>query len=238
MLRALNDSFSLIVKTRENVSPSREFIVCPAIPEAKSSVFLDLQLIYDFVQILVHLHISQLITDDELEAAVDLVHFRNLQKIEIHKLPVHKLKGLRRLRNQLEEISCHHCLAQCRDVLRACGGDKCGDQIWSELRTIDFSFNALRRIDDSLRWTPWVQKLNLSHNQLSVESLGPLKYLPNLKYLDLSYNQLEAIPKLAPEASRRLQLLRVKANFIQVYLLSYSEYSAALILLICQPLGH
>lgn len=217
MLRALNDSFSLIVNPRDSTTPpgerSRDFIVTAG-SEARSSVFLDLQLIYDFVQILVHVHITHLVTDDDLEAYVDLVNFRHLTRLEVQKLPVYKLQGLRRLRNQLRELSCQQCLRSCQEVLLLCGGDRTGESVWTELRTINFSYNGLEQIDDSLRFTPWVHTLNLSHNRLCAASLVPLKCLPNLKSLDLSYNRLTTIPALAADASRKLLTLKLRGNSI------------------------
>lgn len=217
MLRALNDSFSLIVKEGSATPPgerSRDFIVTTA-TDARSPVFLDLQLIYDFVQVLTHLHINQLVTDDQVEQAVDLINFRSLQKLDIQKLPVHKLTSLRRLRSQLRELSCQQCLKQCQDVLLLCGGDRSAEQVWTELRTINFSYNALNQIDDSVRWTPWVHTLNLSHNCLTSASLVPLQCLPNLKSLDLSFNKLETIPELCVDASRKLQTLKLHSNSIR-----------------------
>lgn len=207
MLRALNDSFSLIVRQGSVTPPggkSRDFIVT-AETEARSSVFVDLQLIFDFVQTLTHLHINQLVTDDDVEGAVDLVNFRNLQKIEIQKLPVRKLINLRRA--QLRELSCQQCLRSCEEIL--------GEHLWKELRVLNFSHNALERIDDSVRWTPWVHSLNLSHNRLTSVALAALKFLPHLKSLDLSYNRLEAIPTLAGDASRKLQCLKLQGNIIK-----------------------
>lgn len=216
MLRALNDSFSLIVREGSVTPPgqkSRDFIVTAG-TESRSPVFFDLQLIYDFVQILSHLHINQLVTDQSVEGTVDLINFRNLQKLEIQKLPVQKLVSLRRLRNQLSELSCQQCLKHSQDILLFCGGDRAGEQVWTELRVINFSYNGLEQIDDSFRWTPWVHTLNLSHNCLTTASLLPLKCLPNLKSLDLSYNKLEAIPELSSEASRKLRSLKLQANSI------------------------
>ena len=220
MMRALNDSFSLIaggtMDSSRQTPPggkSRDFIVTTG-KEAQSKVFLDLQLIYDFVQILSHLHITQLVTDDELEGLVDLANFRNLQKIEIQKLPVQKLIGLRRLRGQLRELSCQQCLRSCQDIFISCGGDRCAEQVWNELRTINFSYNSLEQIDDSVRWCPYVHTLILSHNRLTTGSLLPLKCLTNLKSLDLSFNRLETIPQLAPDASRKLLTLKLHGNMI------------------------
>lgn len=146
---------------------------------------------------------------------MDLHNFRNLQKLEIQKLPVQKIQGLHRLRNQLRELSCQQCIRSCQDVLLLCGGDRSKEQIWTELRSLNFSYNALEQIDDSLRWTPWVHTLNLSHNRLTVTSLLPLKCLPNLKSLDLSYNRLTKIPELATDASRQLQTLKLRGNSIE-----------------------
>lgn len=218
MLRALNDSFSLIVGQGGAPTPpgekSSDFVVTTG-TEARSTVFLDLQLIYDFIQILTHLHLQQLVTDDAMEASVDLLNFRKLEKLEIQKLPVQKVIGLKRLRTQLRELSCQHCLRSCQEVLLLPNaGDRNGERVWTELRIINFSYNGLEQIDDSLRWTPWLHKLNLSHNRLTSSALVPLKCLPNLKSLDLSFNRLETIPELAVDASRKLLWLSLKGNSI------------------------
>lgn len=216
MLRALNDSFSLIVREGAGTppgEPSRDFIVTNY-SEARSSVFVDLQLIYDFIQVLGHVHLNQLVTDDEVEGMVDLANFRNLHKLEIHKLSVLKLVNLHKLRSQLREMTCQQCLRSCQDALLYCGGDRSSEQLWTELRVLNLAYNGLEVIDNSVRLTPWVHTLNLSHNRLTTASLVSLSCLPNLKSLDLSFNKLTAMPPLTPDASRKLQTLRLQANSI------------------------
>lgn len=230
MLRALNDSFSLIIDTPANNASgatNESFVVYPdLVPDAKSSVFRDLQLIYDFIQTLPHLQICHLITDDDdMDNIVDLGNFRKLERLDIHKVPIRQFRGLRALRRFLQELTCQHCLRAPRDVLdNQCLANSTDTDsetttaghslIWSELKVINFSNNALKRIDDSFRRTPWLQCLNLSYNRLSTKSVANLKCLPHLKYLNLSYNRLTQVPRLAADASRSLLVLNVNNNYL------------------------
>lgn len=58
-----------------------------------------------------------------------------------------------------------------------------------------------------------LQHLNLSHNKIF--QISALVWCPNLKVLNLSYNQLTSIPKLNNEAHRRLQVLIINDNLIE-----------------------
>lgn len=220
MLRALNDSFSLLVDEgvaadSGRVTESSSFIVCQTPKESKSTVFRDLQLIYDFVQITLHLSIGQLVTDDDLSGSVDVIHFRSLQRLEVQKVPIKRVTGLRKLRSQLKEVICNRCLESVQDLILRCGGDNTTGHFWSQLTSANFANNSLQIIDNSLELTPLLQTLNLSHNQLTESSLTALRCLPNLKYLDLSYNRLTSVPILHQDASSRLQEMNLKNNFIE-----------------------
>ncbi|XP_055709493.1 serine/threonine-protein kinase 11-interacting protein isoform X2 [Phlebotomus papatasi] len=212
LIRALNDSFSLIVDENADKCSPHTFYVCKP-NYSKSDVFRDLQFIFDFVQKTIHLSVNQLHGDDQTDDIVDLTNFRALEKLEINKVSLRKFRGIQRLRAQLQEIVCVKCLCSIREVIRDCGGDSCNGFVWNELKSANFSGNILKSLDRSLELTPWLQNLTLSHNQL--EKIPEIRLLPNLKILDVSYNLLSAMPEFHPEASRRLQILNMSNNLLE-----------------------
>ncbi|XP_055682444.1 serine/threonine-protein kinase 11-interacting protein isoform X1 [Lutzomyia longipalpis] len=212
LIRALNDSFSLIVDENADKCSPHTFYVCKP-NYSKSDVFRDLQFVFDFVQKTVHLSVSQMHGDDQTDDVVDLTNFRTLEKLEINKVALRKFHGIQRLRAQLQEIVCLKCLSSIREIILDCGGDKCNGFVWNELKSANFSGNLLKSLDRSLELTPWLQTLNLSHNQL--EKIPEIRLLPNLKVLDVSFNLLSAMPEFHPEASRRLQILNMRNNLLE-----------------------
>lgn len=100
-----------------------------------------------------------------------------------------------------------------KDIISYCGGDNSSGFKWSMLSSADFSYNALTTIDCSLEFTPSLQYLNLSHNQ--IVSVDAIKWLPNLKVVNLGFNRLVYIPTFHIEATRRLQTLILTNNFIE-----------------------
>ena len=211
LLRALNDSFSLIVDQDEICAPQTFQVVKPN--NAKSEVFRELQFIYDFVQKTQILCITAVPNDDTFEGAIDITKFRNLRRLEIQRVPIEQIVGIQRLRAHLQEIICSKSIKRVEDIISHCGGDRSNGFVWNELKMADFSYNTLKTIDCSLEFAPWLQQLNLSHNQ--IVSVDAIKWLPHLKKLNLSYNSLTHIPHLHGEASRRLQTLILTNNFIE-----------------------
>uniref|UniRef100_A0A1A9V124 Uncharacterized protein n=1 Tax=Glossina austeni TaxID=7395 RepID=A0A1A9V124_GLOAU len=55
--------------------------------------------------------------------------------------------------------------------------------------------------------------INLRHNQLI--SVKAIKWLPNLKTLDLSFNRLTHIPQFHMDAYKRLQTLNMSNNLVE-----------------------
>lgn len=99
------------------------------------------------------------------------------------------------------------------DIITYCGGDNSNGFVWNELKYADFSYNNLKTIDTSLEFAQWLQQLNLSNNQLI--SCEAIKWLPNLKILNLSFNRLQTIPIFHLESTKRLQILILNHNFIE-----------------------
>ncbi|XP_058455943.1 uncharacterized protein LOC131433132 isoform X2 [Malaya genurostris] len=211
LLRALNDSFSLIVDQNEILPPKSFQVVKPN--NAKSDVFRDLQFIYDFVQKTTVLSLNQFINDDPYRFEVDISKFRNLRSLEIQKIPVNQIIGIQQMRSQLNEISCIRSILHVKEIITSCGGDNSNGFTWNELRIANFSYNMLHHIDSSLEFTPWLEHLNLSHNQ--IVSASAIKWLPNLRVLNLGFNRLTYIPSFHVDAIRKLQVLLISNNFIE-----------------------
>lgn len=211
LLRALNDSFSLIADQHELCAPQSFQVVKPN--NGKSDVFRDLQFIHDFVQKTRILCVTKFHNDEPFDGDIDISKFRNLQRLEIHRVNVAQVTGIQPMRAHLLELVCVRSVATVQDIISYCGGDKCNGFIWNELRSAEFTYNNLSSIDCSLEFAPWLQQLNLSHNQIG--SVDAIKWLPHLKVLDLSFNRLLYVPAFHVEATRRLKVLMLSNNFIE-----------------------
>ncbi|CAD7085916.1 unnamed protein product [Hermetia illucens] len=211
LLRALNDSFTLIADQNELCSPMSFQVVKPN--NSKSGVFRDLQLIHDFVQKTLVLCVTHFPGEDNFEGTIDIGKFHSLRRLEVQKVNVKQIIGIQPMRAQLQQIVCVRSLENVEDVITYCGGDRSNGFVWNELKYADFSYNNLRAVDSSLEFAQWLQNLNLSHNQLV--SVDAVKWLPNLKMLDLSFNRLVHVPTFHTEAPRRLQILILSNNFIE-----------------------
>ncbi|XP_031624561.1 serine/threonine-protein kinase 11-interacting protein isoform X2 [Contarinia nasturtii] len=209
LLRALNDSFTLITDPNETCTPNTFQVLKPN--NAKSEVFRDLQIIYDFVQKAQILCLVAIPTEEPFDGDIDIKKFRNLKRLEIQKIPIEQIVGIQRLRAHLQELICSKSINSIQSIVSHCGGDNANGFLWNELKMADFSYNCLKTIDCSLEFVSNLQQLNLSHNQ--IHSVDAIKWLPNLKKLNLSFNNLSHIPQSI--ASRRLQSLILMNNFIE-----------------------
>ncbi|XP_037957232.1 uncharacterized protein LOC119687114 isoform X2 [Teleopsis dalmanni] len=211
LLRALNDSFTLIADTVD-VGDSHTFQVAKPI-NSKSPVFRDLQLIHDFVQKTGLLCIIHYPTEEYFEGTIDISKFHMLKRLEVQKTNVLQIIGIQPLRSQLEELICIKSLNCIDEIITNCGGDNSNGFVWNELRMADFSYNNLQKVDTSLEFAQYLQHLNLRHNNL--QSVDAIKWLPNLKILDLSFNRLIGVPQLHAEAYKRLQVLNMSNNLVE-----------------------
>uniref|UniRef100_A0A4Y0BGH5 LKB1 serine/threonine kinase interacting protein 1 N-terminal domain-containing protein n=1 Tax=Anopheles funestus TaxID=62324 RepID=A0A4Y0BGH5_ANOFN len=212
LLRALNDSFSLIVDKNETFPPQNFQVVKPN--NAKSDVFRDLQFVYDFVQKTVILSLNQFVNDDPYEFAVDISKFRNLRTLEVQKIPINQIVGLYYLKNQLQDLTCMRSISDTIDLLFGCGGDKAPDSNpWRSLKSLNLAYNMLDCVGCSLERAPWLEVLNLSHNQLV--NVFALRSLPNLRVVNLSYNRLNKIPAFHVDAMRKMKVLLLSNNFLE-----------------------
>lgn len=209
LLRALNDSFSLITDPNESCTPKTFQVLKPN--NAKSDVFRELQIIYDFVQKTEILCLIAMPNDDPFNGVIDIMKFRNLRRLEIQRIPIEQIVGIQRVRAHLQELICSKSISSVEAIIAHCGGDNATGFLWNELKKADFSYNHLKTIDCSLEFVSNLQELNLSHNQ--IVSVDAIKWLPNLKKLNLSFNSLIHIPQSI--VSRRLQTLILTNNFIE-----------------------
>ncbi|XP_031832146.1 uncharacterized protein LOC116426790 isoform X2 [Nomia melanderi] len=208
LLHDLNECFSLIVNESENLESS--FQVCNS---SKVDIFRVLKFLHDFVQKTVGLKVTHCANNPTVP--VDIAKFRHLKYLELKKINIKSVKGLQRIRGQLESIICAGREGVCsvRQLLVSCGGDDGIGFVWSSLKHLALPYNALKQLDTSMELAPWLQIIDLSHNLIT--SADELSCLPNLKYVNLGYNKLEAIPTFNKAASHSLQVLVLKNNYIE-----------------------
>ncbi|XP_030377461.1 serine/threonine-protein kinase 11-interacting protein [Scaptodrosophila lebanonensis] len=211
LVRALNDSFTLIADTDIGTN-QQTFQVVKSI-NATSHVFPDLQLLHDFVQKTTLLRIVYYPSEQCFTGAIDITKFRALKRLEVQKINIMQLVGIKALRSQLQHLICVKSLRSVEDIITHCGGDNSNGFVWNELRTADFSFNNLQTVDTSLEFAQNLQHLSLRHNKL--HSATAIKWLPHLKTLDLSYNCLTTIPQFHMEACKRLEQLNISNNYVE-----------------------
>lgn len=142
--------------------------------------------------------------DIATDSNVNISRFSNIKMLEILKVDINLLTGLQKLRSQLQEITCYSNLQQFGDVLMKCGGDNSQPYNWNELKKAKFSMNNILEMDNSFDWTLSLQTLDISHNNLSTVDI--VNQLPNLKYLNISYNKLYRVPHFVGPVCSRLQV--------------------------------
>ncbi|XP_077279584.1 serine/threonine-protein kinase 11-interacting protein isoform X2 [Temnothorax americanus] len=94
----------------------------------------------------------------------------------------------------------------------ACGGDAGVGFVWASLKHLVLPHNALKCLDDALELTPWLQRLDLSHNMIT--NAKEISCLSNLRYVNLGYNKLEQVPTFNKAVLHSLQVLVLKNNYI------------------------
>lgn len=210
LLKDLNSSFTRIVDEREALNSTFQVI---GTTSSKIELLFDLQFLHDFVQRTVSLKLTTPCVKYTETDQVDIRKFKNLKILEIRRVPVKQILGLQSLRMQLQYLICIRSVDGLKELFVDCGGDKSERYIWNELKEAVLSNNNLKTIDNSFEYVPWLQTLDLSHN--SLVNVQALDCLTNLKYLNLNFNKLEAVPLFNKEISRKLQVLLLKNNYIE-----------------------
>nr|XP_033339293.1 serine/threonine-protein kinase 11-interacting protein [Megalopta genalis]XP_033339294.1 serine/threonine-protein kinase 11-interacting protein [Megalopta genalis]XP_033339295.1 serine/threonine-protein kinase 11-interacting protein [Megalopta genalis]XP_033339296.1 serine/threonine-protein kinase 11-interacting protein [Megalopta genalis] len=204
----LNEGFSLIMNQVEDLESS--FQVCNS---SKIVLFRDLKFLHDFVQKIVGLKVFECPNSPRIP--VDISKFRHLKHLELKKIDIRSVKGLQGIRGQLQSIICTGKQGVCaiKQLLARCGGDASFGFVWSSLKHLALPYNALNKLDASMEFALWLQTLDLSHNMIT--SADELACLPNLKYVNLGYNKLEAVPVFNKAVSHTLRILVLKNNYIE-----------------------
>ncbi|XP_075039179.1 nischarin isoform X2 [Mixophyes fleayi] len=136
----------------------------------------------------------------------DLSVFKSLCQVEISHSDAKLIKGFTSCKKTLATMTVQFSTSSMKDILvpEALEFDQWEAEgtssdcpitavvpKWSTLSTVDMSHNQISSIDDSVKLTPQIEFMALSHN--SISSIENLQHLYNLIHLDLSYNKLTAL---------------------------------------------
>ncbi|XP_065665023.1 uncharacterized protein LOC101234890 isoform X4 [Hydra vulgaris] len=140
---------------------------------------------------------------------LDICHFKLVEVLEIHKIPISSIKNLSLIRRQLKSLTCFKTADTIHNVICQFGSTKELLQI-PFLTELDLSCNKITNInDDAMKYLPSLEKLNLSYNNLQIANSEELS---TLSHLDLSFNTIISIPIFSEKVSEKLTHLYLKNN--------------------------
>ncbi|XP_066487598.1 serine/threonine-protein kinase 11-interacting protein [Tiliqua scincoides] len=177
---------------------------------AETSAILQAQFLFDVLQKTLSLKLIH-VPDCTLPAAVKISLFKSLRRLELKCVPLHCLRGLRFVYSQLEALTCSRCVSSLEEIISACGGDLSTALPWLELQTVNFSYNTIAVLDDSLQLLNALKALDLSHNLLQ-DCKNYLTVLMELEYLNMAYNFLSKVPDLGLHSQAKLVTLILRYN--------------------------
>ncbi|NXC44853.1 S11IP protein, partial [Penelope pileata] len=188
---------------------SRGFVALPSHP-AETAAILQAQFLFDVLQRTRSLKLVH-VPNCVLQSAVKIFPFKSLRHLELRSVPPHCLRGLRFVYSQLESLTCSKCITTLEEIISACGGDLSCALPWLELQTINFSYNSITALDDSLQLLNALRVLDLSHNKIQ-DCEHYLTTLTELEYLNLAYNFLSKVPNLGIFSRSKLVTLILRNN--------------------------
>ncbi|XP_010783732.1 serine/threonine-protein kinase 11-interacting protein [Notothenia coriiceps] len=193
-------------------SQQHGFLALPSHP-ADTASLLQLQFLFDVLQKTISL---KLINPPgvQLQSVVKIFPFKSLKCLELKRIPPHCLEGLRGVYSQLEVFTCSKSLSSLEELLSLCGGDLSSALPWLELHTLNFSYNSIVCLDQSLSLLNVLKSLDLSHNKIQ-EVAEFLKPLSELEHLNLGYNCLQRAPTLGQSARAKLVTLILRNNELE-----------------------
>nr|XP_046238382.1 serine/threonine-protein kinase 11-interacting protein isoform X4 [Scatophagus argus] len=193
-------------------SQQHGFLALPSHP-ADTASLLQLQFLFDVLQKTISL---KLINPPgvRLQSVVKIFPFKSLKFLELKRIPPHCLEGLRGVYSQLEVFTCSKSLSSLEELLSLCGGDLSSALPWLELHTLNFSYNSIVCLDQSLSLLNVLKSLDLSHNKIQ-ECAEFLKPLSELEHLNLGYNCLQRAPTLGLSARAKLLTLNLRNNELE-----------------------
>ncbi|OWF48594.1 serine/threonine-protein kinase 11-interacting protein-like isoform X2 [Mizuhopecten yessoensis] len=169
----------------------------------------NVQFLNDFISKTVSLKLTHGV--QTMQEPVYLSRFRNIEVLELKKIPVHMLHGLQKLRGQLKVLIVARCLQNLEDLLETCGGDQSAPLSWPQLTSLYVSCNGLPRLDNSLRLLSAIEVIDLSHNQL-YKTEGFLETLSEIIRVNLGYNCIDSLPSFANSAKLKIKTLILRNN--------------------------
>ncbi|XP_033472184.1 serine/threonine-protein kinase 11-interacting protein isoform X1 [Epinephelus lanceolatus] len=193
-------------------SQQHGFLALPSHP-ADTDSLLQLQFLFDILQKTISLKLINP-PGARLQSVVKIFPFKSLKCLELKRVPPHCLEGLRGVYSQLEVFTCSKSLSSLEELLSLCGGDLSSALPWLELHTLNFSYNSIVCLDQSLSLLNVLKSLDLSHNKIQ-ECAEFLKPLSELAHLNLGYNCLQRAPTLGLSARAKLLTLILKNNELE-----------------------
>ncbi|KAM9334363.1 serine/threonine-protein kinase 11-interacting protein [Symphorus nematophorus] len=193
-------------------SQQHGFLALPSHP-ADTASLLQLQFLFDVLQKTVSLKLINP-PGARLQSVVKIFPFKSLKWLELKRIPPHCLEGLRGVYSQLEVFTCSKSLSSLEELLSLCGGDLSSALPWLELHTLNFSYNSIVCLDQSLSLLNVLKSLDLSHNKIQ-ECAEFLKPLSELEHLNLGYNCLQRAPTLGLSARAKLLTLNLRNNELE-----------------------
>ncbi|XP_008299492.1 serine/threonine-protein kinase 11-interacting protein [Stegastes partitus] len=202
----------LFERNLQSRSQQHGFLALASHP-ADTDSLLQLQFLFDILQKTVSLKLINP-PDVRLQSVVKIFPFKSLKCLELKRIPPHCLEGLRGVYSQLEVFTCSKSLSSLEELLSLCGGDLSSALPWLELHTLNFSYNSIVCLDQSLSLLNVLKSLDLSHNKIQ-ECAEFLKPLSELRHLNLGYNCLQRAPTLGPSAKAKLLTLILRNNELE-----------------------
>lgn len=159
----------------------------------------------------------------ELTSTIDLRRFHNVKFLELKKVSPRTISNLKMIKRSLTTLKCARCIETIGQILTeplmteagsSITADKKLSCIWPELKDLDLSSNQIDTIDGSaveaFDLCPMVATLNLSRNRISSIDDSFARTLNSLSIINLTYNQLKAIPPIPPN----VKVLILAHNYI------------------------
>uniref|UniRef100_A0A9J8CRU7 Serine/threonine-protein kinase 11-interacting protein n=1 Tax=Cyprinus carpio carpio TaxID=630221 RepID=A0A9J8CRU7_CYPCA len=188
------------------------FLALPSHP-ADTASLLEVQFLFDMLQKTVSLKLVNP-PGVKLQYVVKIFPFKSLKHLELKRIPPHCLEGLRGVYSQLEVFTCSKGVSSLEELLSLCGGDLSSALPWLELHTLNFSYNSISHLDESLSLLNVLKWLDLSHNKIQ-DCAEFLKPLTELEHLNLAYNNLQRAPVLGLSAQAKLTALILRNNELE-----------------------
>ncbi|NXN52053.1 S11IP protein, partial [Rynchops niger] len=189
---------------------NRGFVALPSHP-AETAAILQAQFLFDVLQKTHSLKLVH-VPNCVLQSAVKIFPFKSLRHLEV------SIGGRTDFEScclafldLLESLTCCKCISTLEEIISACGGDLSCALPWLELQTVNFSYNSITALDDSLQLLNALRVLDLSHNKIQ-DCEHYLTTLTELEYLNLAYNFLSKVPNLGIFSRSKLVTLILRNN--------------------------